>query len=60
MRPGEPRHINAVELYRPPCPKCGGMTSLARIEPDDEPGYDLRTFECDSCKTSEVVKVRYG
>jgi len=59
MRPREPSHINIIQAYRPPCAKCGGLTSLSRIEPDDEAGYDLRTFECDACGTSEVVKIKF-
>lgn len=59
MRPGEPSQLNAVETHRPPCAKCGGPTSLARIEPDNDPGYDLRTFECDACGAAEVVKLRF-
>jgi hypothetical protein len=30
---------------------------LARIEPD-HPGFDLRTFECPSCKHPESVLVK--
>jgi len=48
-----------VQLYRPPCPKCGGLTSLARIEPAPEPDHDLRTFECKTCDHAEVVKIRF-
>lgn len=59
MRPGEPSQINMIQLYRPPCPKCGGLTSLARIEPAGEPGHDLRTFECQTCNYSEVVKIKF-
>ena len=59
MRPSEPSHLNLVRAYRPPCTKCGGLTSLSRIEPDDEPGYDLRTFECDMCGRSEIVKIKF-
>ena len=47
------------QMYRPPCPKCGGRTSLARIELAPEPDHDLRTFECSPCGHAEVVKVRF-
>jgi hypothetical protein len=30
---------------------------LARIEPD-HPGFDLRTFECPSCKHPESILVK--
>ncbi len=34
------------QLYaKPKCPTCGTEMWLTRIEPD-EPGFDLRSFEC--------------
>jgi DNA-directed RNA polymerase subunit M/transcription elongation factor TFIIS len=36
------------------CPKCSATMMLARIEPE-QPGYDLRTFECRSCGQTESV-----
>jgi len=59
MRPREPSQINMLQLYRPPCSKCAGLTSLARIEPSDEPDHDLRTFECTACGHSELVKIKF-
>ena len=59
MRPNEPSVINAIQLFRPPCPKCGGLTSLARIEPAAEPDHDMRTFACATCSHAEVVKIRF-
>ena len=59
MRSREPSQLNMVQLYRPPGPKCGGLTSLARIEPAPEPDHDLRTFECKRCDHAEVVKIRF-
>ena len=59
MRPREPSHITMLQLYRPPCPTCGGLTCLSRIEPAPEPGHDLRMFECEACGTSEVVKIKF-
>jgi len=59
MRLREPSQVNMMQLYRPACPKCGGLTSLSRIEPSDQPDHDLRTFECDPCGTSEVLKVKF-
>jgi hypothetical protein len=59
MQHSEPSLINQLQRYRPPCVKCGAMTSLARIEPAPEPGYDLRTFECIACGHSDTAKVAY-
>jgi hypothetical protein len=59
MRPRVPSQINMLQLYRPPCPTCGGLTSLARIEPSDDPDHDLRTFECDACGHAEVVRIKF-
>ena len=42
---------------RPRCPRCTAQMYLARIEPG-HPGFDLRTFECPSCKHSESVLVK--
>ena len=50
--------INQLQQYRPPCPRCGTRTVLARIEPSGDHGHDLRTFECTACGHSEVVKVK--
>lgn len=55
----EHSHINQVQLYRPLCSKCGTLTQLARIEPSDEPGHDLRTFECIACGNSDVVRIKF-
>ena len=59
MHQSKTSHINQIQLYRPPCSKCGAPTSLARIEPTDETDYDLRTFECVSCGHADVVSVRF-
>ena len=59
MRPTTPSQINMIQLlYRPPCPECGGLTSLVGIEPASDPDHDLRTFECEPCSYFEVVKMR--
>ena len=52
-------NINAVTQHRPRCSKCGGLTTLARIEPSDEPHHDLRMFECVSCGNEDVVTVKF-
>jgi hypothetical protein len=36
------------------CSKCGKPMRLSCIEPSS-PGYDLRTFECEKCDSSERV-----
>jgi hypothetical protein len=35
------------------CPRCGKPMRLTCIEPD-KPGFDLRSFECAKCNTSEA------
>ncbi len=42
---------------RPRCPKCTTQMYLARIEPAD-PGFDLRIFQCPTCKHLESVLVK--
>lgn len=46
-------------LFHPNCPECGAMMWLTEIEPD-EPGYDLRTFECAPCDVRTTQKVKYS
>ena len=50
---------NPVTQYRPPCSKCGAPTTLARIEPAPELDHDLRTFECETCRTSVAVRIKF-
>ena len=59
MPQSEPSVGNQVQVYRPPCSKCGGSTSLARIEPALKPGHDLRTFECTVCNNADIIDVAY-
>jgi hypothetical protein len=59
MRPRAPSQVNMMQLYRPPCPKCGCLTALTGIEPAPEPGHDLRRFECIICSHVEVVKIKF-
>jgi hypothetical protein len=54
-----PAPANPVPLLRPLCSKCGSLTGLARIEPSDRPGYDLRTFECAACGNIETMLVKF-
>ena len=55
----EPSQLGQLRYYRPPCNQCGRQTWLTRIEPAEEPGHDLRTFECEFCAHSQVVKMKY-
>jgi len=55
----EPSFVNQLQMYRPPCSKCGGPTNLVGIEPSLEPGHDLRTFACTACGTVEAITVRF-
>ena len=55
----EPSQLGQLRYYRPDCGQCGRQTWLVRIEPAEEPGHDLRTFECAACGHSEVVKMKY-
>ena len=59
MDKGAAGRINEVQAYQPQCPKCGGSTTLASVEPSDDPEHDLRTFECAVCDHSEAVKMRF-
>ena len=42
--------VMRYEIEKPKCEKCGAEMWLARIEPN-EPGHDLRTFECPAATT---------
>ena len=59
MPRSEPSLLNQVQIYRPPCSNCGAPTTLARIEPAQKPGYDLRSFECTVCTNIDIVEVAY-
>jgi hypothetical protein len=49
---------NAPISARPQCPKCTALMYLARVTLD-EPGFDLRTFECPRCQHVESVVVDF-
>ena len=49
-----PLDFKFVDNLRPPCSKCARPSILTRIEPE-EPGYDLRTYYCATCKDIEVI-----
>ncbi len=49
---------NAPVHERPECPKCSARMYLAIIEPE-KPGFDLRTYECPSCRHAETVVVEF-
>ena len=59
MSESESVRRNQMQSYRPACSKCGALTMLEYIEPADEPGHELRTFECTNCGSCEVVKMRF-
>ena len=44
--------LTVDDLKDPPCPECGCMMWIKRIEPV-RPGHDERTFECPRCLYSE-------
>ena len=46
--------------YRPQCRTCGALTFLSNIQPSDDPGHDLRSFGCENCGGTEVVKIRFN
>jgi len=54
----QPTAIETHPIVRDPCPECGTAMLLARIEPD-QPGNDLRTFECPKCKQSKRRIFKY-
>ena len=47
------------DLKDPPCPECGCMMWLKRIE-WIKPGHDERTFECPRCLYVESLVVELG
>ena len=53
-------HVNPVyccaEIGILACSKCGNPMRLSRIEPA-APGYDVRTYECARCDSSERFSV---
>jgi hypothetical protein len=52
--------VNRLVLFqRPRCDECRAPTTLARIEPSDEPGYDLRTFQCIACDHVQTAKIKF-
>jgi len=55
----EPSILDQLQLYRPPCPRCGSTMMLARIEPSELPGHDLRSFECRDCGHTHVLAIQY-
>jgi len=41
---------------RPMCPACKHRMALARISPGER-GFEVRTFECSTCKRTEQVSM---
>jgi predicted RNA-binding Zn-ribbon protein involved in translation (DUF1610 family) len=54
----QPSSSYSASIPRPPCPKCGEMMLLSRIEPD-VPDHDRRTFECPNCGNSKTEVVKF-
>jgi transcription elongation factor Elf1 len=52
------KRIPKSTFDRPPCPRCGALLVLVRIDPA-KPKHDRRTFECAVCDYSETVVVKY-
>jgi hypothetical protein len=50
--PSDPRRIERLL-----CPRCGTQMNFSRVEPD-EPGFDLRTFQCPKCQYLESFVVK--
>jgi hypothetical protein len=50
----DPLDFKFVDILRPPCSKCGRPFVLTKIEPE-EPGFDLRTYDCAACEDSEFI-----
>jgi hypothetical protein len=46
-------------IGRPFCEVCEAQMWLACIEPDKQPDYDKRTFECPVCPNITVKVVKY-
>jgi hypothetical protein len=44
---------------RPGCPECSALMCLALVEPE-QPGFDLRTFECPRCQHVGTVVVKFA
>ena len=44
-------------IDRPPCPTCGSVMWLVRIQPEGQ-GIDKGTFECPVCDISETAAVK--
>jgi hypothetical protein len=51
LRP--PQHVDG-----PPCPGCGAVLCVSRIEPADKPDCDLLTFECAWCEYKQLVSAK--
>jgi transcription elongation factor Elf1 len=50
--------FQAQDMPRMTCLTCGSLMKLSCIEPAST-GYDLQTFECDSCELSETYVVEH-
>jgi hypothetical protein len=48
----------ASPLARPSCLACGATMSLVSIEPNQD-GFDLRSFKCPKCDSTEQMVIQY-
>ena len=49
-----PASAHSEAVVRPVCSVCGTATLLVGIE-SERPGYELRTFECPTCRHFEIA-----
>jgi hypothetical protein len=54
-----PRPNVSPPFARPRCADCGAPMLLARVDAD-QPGQDLRIFECNICERFETLVVKFG
>ena len=54
---GQP--INQVQVYRPPCARCGAPTTFVASQPD-APKHDVRSFRCETCGQIENAGLQTG
>jgi hypothetical protein len=54
-----PRPAALPPFVRPRCAGCGAPMLLARVD-SDQPGQDLRIFECNICDRFETLAVNFN
>jgi hypothetical protein len=55
-----PDDIDTIQLHCPTCPMCRSLMTPARIGPllEISPDHDPCLFDCRTCGTAVVVKIR--